>query len=141
MGMDKSHIRKMYITENAFILIPAGIAGILLALIAGSVTGHVLEAKTGYEFYSVNVDIVIKSVCSVIVAVVIEELTGLISNIKFYRKRTVKKKQYDRRKENIKLSILKHSIISIAIMIALIISSIIKIEISYRMIVNLIKYF
>lgn len=102
MGMDKSHIRKMYIIENAFILIPAGIAGILLALIAGSVTGHVLEAKTGYEFYSVNVDVVIKSVCSVIVAVVIEELTGLISNIKFYRKRTVKKKQYDRRKDNIR---------------------------------------
>ena len=102
MGMDKSHIRKMYIIENAFILIPAGIAGILLALIAGSVTGHVLEAKTGYEFYSVNVDVVIKSVCSVIVAVVIEELTGLISNIKFYRKRTVKKKQYDRRKDNVR---------------------------------------
>lgn len=102
MGMDKSHIRKMYIIENAFILIPAGIAGILLALIAGSVTGNVLEAKTGYEFYSVNVDVVIKSVCSVIVAVVIEELTGLISNIKFYRKKTVKKKQYDRRKDNIR---------------------------------------
>ena len=47
----------------------------------------------------------------------------------------------DRRKENIKLSILKHSIVSIGIMLALILSSIIKIEISYRLIVNLIKYF
>ena len=47
----------------------------------------------------------------------------------------------DRRKENIKLSILKHSTISIIISIALILSSIIKIEISYRLIVNLIKYF
>lgn len=47
----------------------------------------------------------------------------------------------DRRKENIKLSILKHSIISVMIFIVLMISSIIKIEISYRMIVNLIKYF
>ena len=101
MGMDKSHIRKMYIIENAFILIPAGIAGILLALIVGSVTGHVLEAKNGYEFYRVNVDVVIKSVCSVIVAVVIEELAGLIANIKFYGKRTVKKKQHGR-KENIR---------------------------------------
>mgnify|MGYP004586604305 FL=1 len=59
-----------------------------------------------------------------------------VSSIKLY-KSIIKY----RRKENIKLSILKHSIISIAIMIALIISSIIKIEISYRMIVNLIKYF
>ena len=47
----------------------------------------------------------------------------------------------DRRKENIKVSILKHSIISIIVLGILIISSIIKIEISYRMIVNLIKYF
>lgn len=47
----------------------------------------------------------------------------------------------DRRKENIKFSILKHSIISLMILFALIISSIIKIEISYRLIVNLIKYF
>ena len=47
----------------------------------------------------------------------------------------------DRRKENIKLSILKHSIISIVVLLVLIISSIVKIEISYRLIVNLIKYF
>ena len=59
-----------------------------------------------------------------------------VSSIKLY-KSIVK----DRRRENIKLSILKHSIISFIIMIILILSSIIKIEISYRLIVNLIKYF
>lgn len=59
-----------------------------------------------------------------------------VSSIKLY-KSIVK----DRRKENIKLSIVKHSIISAMILIALIISSIVKIEISYRLIVNLIKYF
>lgn len=47
----------------------------------------------------------------------------------------------DRRKENIKLSIFKHSIISFIIMMILIISSLIKIQVSYRLIVNLIKYF
>lgn len=47
----------------------------------------------------------------------------------------------DRRKENIKLSITKHCIISIIMLLALIISSIVKIEISYRLIINLIKYF
>ena len=47
----------------------------------------------------------------------------------------------DRRKENIKLSIVKHSIVSAIIVLALVISSIIKIEISYRLIVNFIKYF
>lgn len=59
-----------------------------------------------------------------------------VSSIKLY-KSIVK----DRRRENIKLSIIKHSLISVVILIALIIASIIKIEISYRMIVNLIKYF
>lgn len=47
----------------------------------------------------------------------------------------------DRRKENIKISILRHTFISLIIMILLIMSSIIKIEVSYRLIVNLIKYF
>ena len=59
-----------------------------------------------------------------------------VSSIKLY-KSIVK----DRRRENIKLSIIKHSLISMVILIALIIASIIKIEISYRMILNLIKYF
>lgn len=47
----------------------------------------------------------------------------------------------DRRKENIKVSILKHSIVSIFILIILIISSLIKIEISYRLILLFAKYF
>lgn len=59
-----------------------------------------------------------------------------VSSIKLY-KSIIK----DRRKENIKVSIVKHTILSSMILIALIISSIIKIEISYRLIVNLIKYF
>ena len=59
-----------------------------------------------------------------------------VSSIKLY-KSIIR----DRRKENIKLSIVKHSIISAMTLIALVISSIIKIEISYRLIVNLIKYF
>ena len=59
-----------------------------------------------------------------------------VSSIKLY-KSIIK----DRRKENIKLSILKHSIVSAIILITLIISSIVKIEISYRLVVNLIKYF
>lgn len=59
-----------------------------------------------------------------------------VSSIKLY-KSIIK----DRRKENIKLSIVKHSIISAMILMALVISSIIKVEISYRLIVNLIKYF
>lgn len=59
-----------------------------------------------------------------------------VSSIKLY-KSIIK----DRRKENIKLSIVKHSMISVITGMALIISSIIKIGISYRMIVSLIKYF
>lgn len=59
-----------------------------------------------------------------------------VSSIKLY-KSIIK----DRRKENIKISIIKHSLISIIILVALVISSVIKIEISYRLISSLIKYF
>ena len=59
-----------------------------------------------------------------------------VSSIKLY-KSIIK----DRRKENIKLSILKHSLVSLIILIALIISSVIKIEVSYRLISGFIKYF
>ena len=59
-----------------------------------------------------------------------------VSSIKLY-KSIIK----DRRKENIKLSIVKHSMISVMSIMALVISSIVKIGISYRLIVNLIKYF
>ena len=59
-----------------------------------------------------------------------------VSSIKLY-KSIIK----DRRKENIKGSIVKHTMISIIILITLIIASIIKTEISYRLIINLIKYF
>ena len=59
-----------------------------------------------------------------------------VSSIKLY-KSIIK----DRRKENIKLSILKHSMMSLIIAMVLIVSSTIKIEISYRLIVNLAKYF
>ena len=59
-----------------------------------------------------------------------------VSSIKLY-KSIIK----DKRKENIKISILKHTLTSIILAFALIIASLIKIEISYRLIINLIKYF
>ena len=92
MGMTKAGIRKMYITENAFILIPAGIIGVLLALVAGHFTGQALEAKSGYEFYRVNMEVIIKSAGSVVIAVIVEELSGIISNIHFYKKKPASKK-------------------------------------------------
>lgn len=96
MGMTKAGIRKMYITENAFILIPVGIIGILLALAAGHFTGQALEAKSGYEFYRVNMEVIIKSAGSVVIAVIVEELSGIISNIHFYKKKATSKKQVSR---------------------------------------------
>ena len=92
MGMTKAGIRKMYITENAFILIPAGVIGVLLALAAGHFTGQALEAKSGYEFYRVNMEVIIKSAGSVVIAVIVEELSGIISNIHFYKKKPASKK-------------------------------------------------
>jgi len=47
----------------------------------------------------------------------------------------------DRRKENIKISILKHSIISVFMFAIILVSTIIKVEISYRIFIMFSKYF
>ena len=85
----------------------------------------------------------IKGIIFVIITIFLQKIIFIpaimilgVSSIKLYTS-IIK----DRRKENIKFSILKHTIISFIIMIALIVASIIKIEISYRLIVNFIKYF
>lgn len=59
-----------------------------------------------------------------------------VSGIELY-KSIVKAKQ----KENIKLAIIKHTILSLIILFFFIISSVIKAEISYRLLINFIKYF
>ena len=59
-----------------------------------------------------------------------------VSSIKLY-KSIIK----DRRKENIQLSVIRHCIISIIALIVFVISSIIKIEISYRLIGRIDKIF
>lgn len=59
-----------------------------------------------------------------------------VSSIKLY-KSIIK----DRRKENIKISVIRHCIISIIALIVFILSSIIKIEISYRLIGRIDKIF
>lgn len=59
-----------------------------------------------------------------------------VSSIKLY-KSIIK----DRRKENIKISVIRHCIISIIALIVFVLSSIIKIEISYRLIGRIDKIF
>lgn len=85
----------------------------------------------------------IKGITFVIMTILLQNIIFIpaimilgVSGIKLYQSIV-----RDRKKENIKLSIMKHSMISLIILIALVISSIIKIEISYRLTINLIKYF
>lgn len=85
----------------------------------------------------------IKGIIFVVISMLLQNILFIpaiimlgVSSIKLYTS-IIK----DRRKENIKISIIKHTILSLIILFALIISSILKIEISYRMIVSLIKYF
>lgn len=99
MGLNRHQLRNMYMTENAFILMPAGIAGIVLALVACSFIGNALEVKAGYEFYHINYDVILKSVGSVIIAIIIEELTGLISNKRYDRRPVLSAKKNKTRKQ------------------------------------------
>ena len=85
----------------------------------------------------------IKALIFIVITLVLQNIIFIpaimilgVSSIKLY-KSIIK----DRRKENIKISIIKHTMISSVILFALIISAVIKIEVSYRLIVGLIKYF
>ena len=71
----------MYIIENALIIVPAALIGIITAFLAGGIVGGILEGKAGFSFYTINVSIVLKSIASVVIAVVVEEIGGLLSNV------------------------------------------------------------
>ena len=46
-----------------------------------------LEQRTGFAFYTVNSSVILKSIISVVIAVIIEEIVGLFSNINAMAKR------------------------------------------------------
>lgn len=81
LGADSSQLRRMYIIENALIIVPAALIGIITAFLAGGIAGGILEGKAGFSFYTINVSIVLKSIASVVIAVVVEEIVGLLSNV------------------------------------------------------------
>lgn len=81
LGADSSQLRRMYIIENALIIVPAALIGIIAAFLAGGIAGGILEGKAGFSFYTINVSIVLKSIASVVIAVVVEEIVGLLSNV------------------------------------------------------------
>lgn len=81
LGADSSQLRRMYIIENALIIVPAALIGIITAFLAGGIVGGILEGKAGYSFYTINVSIVLKSIASIVIAVVVEEIVGLLSNV------------------------------------------------------------
>ena len=81
LGADSSQLRRMYIIENALIIVPAALIGIIAAFLAGEIVGGILERKAGFSFYTINVSIVLKSIASVVIAVVVEEIVGLLSNV------------------------------------------------------------
>ena len=49
-------------------------------MLTGQAIGKGLEINNGFHFYKITAGIIIKSVCSVIAAIVVEELAGLIAN-------------------------------------------------------------
>ncbi|MBR3249472.1 MAG: stage II sporulation protein M [Clostridia bacterium] len=84
-----------------------------------------------------------KGIAFIVIAVLLQNLIFIpalialsVSGIKLY-KSIIK----DRRKENIKLEILRHTIFSLIMLVLLMISAIIKINISGELLENLIKYF
>ncbi len=60
IGADSLQLRTMYIIENAVIIIPSAIAGVITAMIIGAITGRNLENMAGFTFYTVNASVILK---------------------------------------------------------------------------------
>lgn len=101
LGMNKASLRSMYIIENALIIIPAGIMGLILALLIGFGTGKALEIHNGFTFYKVTLNVIIKSVLSVIIAIIVEEIAGIIANSR--KNHILNKKRKKKNSQNVNI--------------------------------------
>ena len=101
LGMNKASLRSMYIIENALIIIPAGIMGLILALLTGFGIGKALEIHNGFTFYKVTLNVIIKSVLSVIIAIIVEEIAGIIANSR--KNHILNKKRKKKNSQNVNI--------------------------------------
>ena len=109
---------------------------LIVILFRGVVLGYTISAIT----YTLGT---IKGISFCLISILLQNilfipavLTLGVSSIKLYK--SIMK---DKRKENIKIEIIRHTIISIMMLIILIISSIIENTVSLALLKNLIKYF
>lgn len=74
LGTTKATVWQCRSLENLLILVPSGLAGILLALLTGRILGWILEHNKGVAFFRVNAETVLKSLGSLLLALVVAEL-------------------------------------------------------------------
>lgn len=77
MGTTKLSVLGCRTMENILILIPSGILGILTVYFTGFLIGKNLQVRTGVAFYHVNMEVTLKSILSLMVALFVAELVNV----------------------------------------------------------------
>ncbi len=82
LGGTKVQVAWTAFVENVLMLLPSGVLGILLAALVGKLLCAVIEYQMGIGFYYINLEILLKGLLAVLIAVVVEEVAGRIVNVR-----------------------------------------------------------
>lgn len=103
LGTSRGTIWQSRFLENVLILVPSGLLGVAGAFASGRVIGWLLEAKKGVAFFHINLDVTLKSLLSILVALVAAELVNLymtyVSKMDFVGSRVSGKRLKEKRLE------------------------------------------
>ncbi len=78
LGATKVQVGLITYVENALILVTSGIIGMGFSVLTGRIICAIIEHNMGVNFYYLNVEVLIKGVLAIVIAVVIEEILSRI---------------------------------------------------------------
>ena len=78
LGVSKVQTTFITAIENALMLIPSGLLGVITAFAAGKGICSIVERKMGIQFYQVETGAVVKGLLSIVIALVLWELVTVL---------------------------------------------------------------
>lgn len=82
LGASKTQIGVMAFTENALMLVPAGILGIVGAALVGLIVCTIIGLNMGVSFYYIDMAVLAKGLLSIVIAVLVELVISRVITIK-----------------------------------------------------------
>ncbi len=82
LGATKAQVTAVTFVENVMMLLPAGAAGMVMAALTGKIVCLIIEAQMGVSFYYISLDILLKGLIAILVAVLASEAASLVLALK-----------------------------------------------------------